>query len=308
MSKETPIIAIAPLRDAFSEYTRSYTNMASDYSITDLINPPQVIQLRRRYQAELDKIPMTSEDILSGLASFKGTGVHNQFRNMLYRYINRHPNVNYMIERRLWDRIRDRKISGQFDAFLNGALYDFKNTSVWKRIFGQLTDFESQLNLYAYLLWTCGVDVSILYVIALYSDWDKYKINQDNYPKLPIEQIRLNLWTPEKQRDFMFERIDLHKANEEKADKDLQACSADDMWAKSSTYAVVAPGGKRAIATKGLTTRKKAEDYIKNSKNKKKDTWMVDTRPGERTRCENWCRFNGHCYQHQCYLKEQEAA
>ena len=301
------LMHIAPLRDAIFEHSRSYSSWGSDYSITSLIQPPQVVQLQKRYAEELDKIPMTDEYIMQQLSSFKGNAIHDRFRNMLYRFINRHPNAGYMVERRMWDRINDRKISGQFDSYRNGALYDFKTTSVWKRVFGQLTDYERQLNLYSYLLRTCSIDVSILYIIAWYMDWDKYKVNQENYPKGPIEQIHIeNLWPISKQKEFLFHRIDVHKANEDKPDAELEPCTADDMWAKGNSYAVIAPGGKRAIAIKGLDTRKKAEDYIKNSKNKKKDTWMVDTRPGERTRCKDWCRFNGKCQQYQCYLKEQE--
>ena len=297
---------ISPLRDAIFEHSRSYSSWGSDYSITSLIQPPQVVQLQKRYAQELDKIPMTDEFIKQQLGSFRGNAIHDRFKSMLYRFINKNPNSGYMIERRMWDRINDRKISGQFDALRNGALYDFKTTSVWKRVFGQLTDYEKQLNLYAYLLRTCGQEVAVLYVIAWYMDWDKWKANQEKYPSEPIEQILIeNLWAPDQQKEYIHHRIDVHKADEDKPDNELTPCSDDDMWAKGSSYAVTFPNAKRAVATKGLDTRKKAEDYIKKSKHKNKDTWFVETRPGERTRCQDWCRYNGFCNQYQCYLKDQ---
>ena len=303
----TKLLQIAPLRDAIYEHSRSYSSWGADYNVTSLIQPPRIVQLQKRYSEELDKLPMTDEFIEQQLSSFQGNAIHERFRIMLYRFINKWPNSGYMIERRVWDRICDRKISGQFDAYRNGALYDFKTTSVWKRIFSQGTDWEQQLNIYAYLLKTCGIDVTLLYIIAWYMDWDKWKINQNNYPKKKIEQIRLsNLWPFPEQKQFLEHRIELQKQNEDRADEDLDPCSGEEMWAKDTMYAVVAPGAKRAIRTKGLYTRQAAEDYIEQSKNKKKDDWYVETREGERTRCENWCRYRDYCSQWKEYCQRKE--
>jgi len=277
--------------------------------VTSLIQPPQVVQLQKRYAEELDKLPMTDEFIAQQLSSFKGTAIHERFRQMLYRYINKYPNSGYMVERRLWDRINGRKISGQFDIFLNGALYDVKSTSVWKRIFGQGTDWEKQLNLYAYMLKTCGIEVTLLYIIAWYMDWDKFKVNQENYPSSPIEQIRIdNMWPEKEQEKFLFDRIELHKSNEDRPDDQLDPCTSDEMWSKEITYAIMKPMAKRAIRTKGMTTRAIAEQYIADSTHKDKASWYVETRPGERTRCKDWCRYNCKCCQYQIYLQEEAEA
>ena len=294
----TKLIQISPLRDAIYEHSRSYSSWGSDYSVTSLIQPPRIVQLQKRYAEILDQEPMTNDFILKQLRSFSGTAIHDRFRSMLYRFLNKYPNSGYLIERRVWDRICGRKISGQFDAYRHGALYDFKTTSVWKRIFGQGTEWEQQLNIYAYLLGTCNIEVTVLYIIAWYMDWSEWKSKQKDYPSLPIEQIWIeNMWSTGEQKDFLEHRIELHKQNEDRADHELDYCTPEDIWTKDTTYAVTFPGAKKAVRTKGLNSRKDAEDFIKNSKNKNKDTWYVDTRPGERTRCKNYCRYNKYCNQ-----------
>lgn len=304
---EAKLIQIAPLRDAIYEHSRSYSSWGADYSVTSLIQPPRIVQLQKRYAEELDKLPMTDEFIEQQLSSFQGNAIHERFRIMLYRFINKYPNSGYLIERRMWDRICGRKISGQFDAYRHGALYDFKTTSVWKLIFGQYTSWEEQLNIYAYLLKTCGLDVSVLYIIAWFTDWDKWKVNQKGYPKKRIQQILINnMWKESEQKQYLEHRIELHKQNENRSDDDLMPCTSEEMWSKNTSYAVVQPGGKRAIRTKDLYTREDAENYIKNSKNPDKDKWYVETREGERTRCANWCRYKDYCSQWKEYCQRKD--
>lgn len=306
------LISIAPLRDAMFEYTRSYDNWGSDYSVTQLLRPPRIVQLEKRYKDYFDALPFDDDAIRKSLSSFKGTAIHSWFEKMLWKYINRNPNCGYIMERRIWDRIRDRKISGKFDCYRNGALYDYKTTSVWKRIYGQFDDYEKQLNLYAYLLGTCGIHVSILFIIAWYMDWQKTKQYQKDYPREEIEQIHIEgLWPVSEQQDYLYHLIDRQKANEDRPDDELDECEAEDMWSKDTTYAVTYPGATRAVRVKD--TYEDAQSYIDWAKGKEKDTkklakmdnWYVETRSGERTRCGEYCRVNCFCNQYKRYCEEQ---
>lgn len=312
MSKESSLVSITPLRDALFQYSRSYTNWGSDYSITQLIRPPRIVQLEKRHAKYLDEMPFTDDRMRKTLASFKGTAIHSQLEKSLWQFMNQNPNAGYMMERRIWDRILDRKISGKFDCYRNGALYDYKTTSVWKRIFGQFDDYEKQLNLYAYLLGTCGVEVSILFIIAWYMDWDKHKRFQKDYPSDEVELIHIDhLWNANEQRKYLHELIDKQKMNEDLPDDELDECTAEDMWSRETTYAVTYPGATRAVRLKD--TYDEAQEYIDNAKktekNKKKlaamDSWYVETRCGERTRCADYCRVNVFCNQYRRYCEEQ---
>lgn len=300
---------IPPLRDSIFEYTRSYSNWGSDYSITSLIRAPREIMLQNRHKAEIDAQPFTHELLERNLKSFRGTAIHNHFEYMLRRHINKNRDAGYEIEARVWDRINDRKISGKFDAFKDGILYDFKTTSVWKRIMGTWKDFECQLNMYDYLLHTCNVEVTRLEIIAWYMDWDKDKLWKDpEYPKQEIEQVVIeNKWTRDAQKDYLWKRIELMKDNEELPDDDLDECTDDETWAKPTVYAVMRPGQKKAVKAAGLTSRKKAWHYIRNVSNADdKDTFYVQKRFGARTKCENFCSAAPFCNQYQAFLADME--
>ena len=308
--QQIPLMAIAPLRDAMQEYSRSYSNWGSDYSVTQLIRPPRIVQLEQRHMKYFDALPFTEDMLVKQLKSFKGTAIHSWFERMLWKYINSNPNSGYMQEKRIWDRICDRKISGKFDCYRNGALYDWKTTSVWKRIFGQFDDYEQQLNLYAYLLGTCGTVVTTLFIIAWYMDWDKFKRFQKDYPPNEIEQIHIsNLWTPENQKGYLFELIEGQKRNETLADDQLDLCKPEDMWEKDTQYAVSYPGANRAVRVKNTMAeaQKHIEDARASSKKISADkkaemaTWYVETRGGDRTRCTEYCKACPFCNQYKKY-------
>lgn len=300
------LLNIAPLRDVMTNYLRrSWIPLGNDYSVTDLLKPPRVVQLDKRYRDVLNKRPITDEEIRSTIKSYVGTAVHDKLAKDLWSFNSQNPQVGYLIERKLMDKICDRRIVGKFDCFLNGALYDWKTTSVWKYIYKQYKDFEDQLNIYAYLIRECGMSVNILYVILWFTDWQiGNAINQQDYPSQPIEQVMIDkLWKLEVQREFLIHLIEKHKANEDRLDEDLDPCTKEERWDKPTTYAVTSPGAARAVRV--LNTEDEANAYIANSNNKAKDKWFVECRPGKRVRCEDYCRCNEFCSQYQEYKQQK---
>lgn len=296
------LLNIAPLRDCMQNYLRrSYIKIGNSYSVTDLQKPPRVLQLERRHEEELKKRPITDEEIRNVLKAFVGTAVHAYFERNMWGFANTHPQINYLIERKLQDKIADRVLVGKLDMFVNGIVYDLKTTSVWKYIYKQYKDFEEQLNIYAYLLRESDVEVNMLSVIMWFTDWDKWKAQQEkDYPSDPVVQVNLqNLWTFEKQRKFIEGRIERHKEYEKVPDNELPECTAEDMWAKPTKFAVVAPGKKKAVRL--LDSKEQAQLYIKKSKNKEASTWSVEKRLGSRTRCDQYCKVREWCSQWQEY-------
>lgn len=296
------LLSIAPLRDVMQQYLRGHwKSVGNDYSVTELIKPPQVVQLEHRYKEELNRLPITEKDVRGALKAFVGTAVHEKLQKVLWGFTSAHPNNNYLVERKLWDKILDRKIVGKFDCWLNSALYDWKTTSVWKRIFSQFDEFEQQLNIYAYLLKTSGVPVNILYVILWYTDWEKYKAGvQKDYPRDPVEQLMVDkLWTLAEQKDYIEMCVRKQIVNEDRLDEDLDPCLESEMWERPSKFAVTYPNAKKAVRV--LDTMDEADEYIAESPNKDKDKWFVEHRPGERIRCEQFCRVNGYCCQYREY-------
>ena len=295
-----------PIWDVFTDYLRGrWISLGNDYSVTELLKPPKIVQLEKRYKDELLARPLTDQDILGVLKAYQGTAIHEKLQKSLWGFANKNPGKGYLVERKLWDKILDRKVVGKFDLYLNGALYDWKSTSVWKVIFGQDKDYEEQLNIYAYLLRTNGVKVNILYIIFWLTDWDKNKALQGgDYPAMQIVQKRIkNLWTVETQLDFLEYRVQQQIDAEDKPDDELPDCHDEEMWSKPDKFAIEKPNGTRAIRV--VDSMDEAEQYIKNSKTKDKDTWKINCRPGSRMRCEQFCKVNEWCLQYRKYMEDK---
>lgn len=307
------VVDIPPVRDAISEYTKfNYSNMGSDYSVTDLIKPPRITLLSKRYSNILPE--SNPDDVIS---SFIGSAIHAYFERWLWRYQNRHIDKhNYLVERRLWDKFLGRKISGQFDVWLDGILYDFKCTTVWKAIFGDQIDWERQLNLYAMLLSLLNppIPVNGLRTIVLYRDWQRFQTRGNpEYPKEQIIMYEKKLWDPGDQYTYLIERLQTLVDNEDTPDWDLPECTPEDMWSKDTVYAVYAEGDE-AKAKRLMPTKEKAQEWItknwrkvkvKGEPAKSKSIFYIEKRPGERTRCEGYCNVRQWCTQWQDYQDEK---
>lgn len=305
------------LRDAIFQHKQSYSAWGSDYSVTTLLNPPRIVQLKRRYQDIIDARPITHDTIVKALGSFRGTGIHNHFERMLYQHINRNPDAGYLIERRCWDRINGRKISGKFDCWHQGTLWDIKTTSAWKRVFGDFTEYEKQLNLYAWFLKQHGIPVDAIKILAWYMDWDRGKLYQKGYPKQMVEAVSIeNYWPENVQKDFLYSQIDLHKENESVDDEDLPACTSEEMWEKPDKWAIYSvkntwTEGEELPkkATRVLDTAEDAKQYTELNQPKWKSyKWHIVKRPGSRTRCVDYCDVKEFCNVYQDYIGPQSEA
>lgn len=296
MSKK--LLQIKPLYDAFHEYAKVYSNKGADYSVTDLIKAPRIVRLFKRYSKQIKR----EVDIVSQLGSFRGTAIHEQFRKLLWKAVQKSGTDDYMIETRLWDRINGRRISGAIDVLYQTSLYDFKTTSVWKKIYGDTMEWENQLNLYAFLLFIINQTVKELGVIAWYQDFDKMKaMNDKEYPKLPMELIPIELWDTEDQKNYMFDCIDRHKACELLPDAELPLCTADDQWAKEDSWAIykLTKAGKLpGRASRVLKSELEANKYVGAKKG-----YQIVFRPGARVRCESWCDVSPWCSQYKEYME-----
>jgi hypothetical protein len=214
-----------------------------------------------------------------------------------------------MVERKLFDKIRGRKIVGKFDVYINGALYDYKNTSTYKFISEDYFDYEAQLNCYSYLLHPYRVEVKILYLILLFTDWNKGEsVRNTNYPKQEFVQVALDgVWPYKRQEEYIYSRLDALIAGESLPDNKLVKCTPEDMWARPDQYAVYhskedSVAGRRAWRV--LPTMAEAHAWAKESKKVQDEGgYEVIFRPGVRTRCENFCQVNTWCDQYQEYTK-----
>lgn len=300
------LMGIPMLRDTFRAYLRrEYISLGNDYSVTELIDCPRVVQLRKRHKKELFEMDVTDEEVRSNIKSFIGTAIHDAVAKNLFEFVRHNPRSGWLIERKIWDKIADRKIVGKFDAYINGLLQDLKTTSVWKFVFKQYQDYENQLNVYAHLLRGDNITVTMLQIIMWFTDYDVSRAYQNaDYPKDIIEPVTIsNLWSPKVAKGVITSMVERHISNENLSDDKLDQCTPADFWAKEDQFAIVAPGAKRAVRL--LSSEADAQDYIANSKNKDRHTWNIDKRAGVRTRCDKFCKVNVFCNQYKQYMSEK---
>lgn len=310
--KEVPLYKCQPLLDAVNEHIRAYHNLGADYSVTDLITSPRYVQLKKRHWKDIDDLRQEEfrehplKVIKKQLPSIRGTAIHDLLEKYTWRVISRSDDPDYKVERRLWDRLYGRRISGKFDAYYRGSVTDYKTTSVWKVFLDDIDDWIAQQNIYAHLLRICGLHVEYLRVLAWFQDWDSFKAMKDGkrgYPPNEIMYYELPLWTLEETEEYVKERIEAHKDNEERPDDMLDNCTDKEMWTKDAVYKVFKVKPNPSVRSmKNASTREEAENWIKQ-KTIRGTEYRIEYFPGKRTKCEDYCQCAPFCNQYQDYLK-----
>ena len=268
--------------------TRSeYTKGESNRSITQIIDSPRVRILRQENWENME------EDVSEKMWAVLGSAAHKMFEET--------GDENHLTEERLYTEVEGWVISGPIDVQRieeDGiTVIDYKTTSVWSVILGK-KEWEYQLNCYAYLVRHAkGQKVKSLKVIAILRDWRAKDAEQkEDYPKAPIVEIDVPLWSDQEQDAYVHERVALHQEAEFQrlTGAELPECSDSERWAKSDIWAVKKIGNKRAI---------KLYDNEEEAKANLLAGQEIEFRRGEPTRCTaNWCRVNAWCSQYKNYL------
>lgn len=270
----------------------TYSRGDSEISVTEILSPPQLVQLRRRHAEDIE------EDAADRVWSLFGSACHNILQHG--------ADSNHIVEERLFTTFEGWRISGQIDLQEiqpDGTLVisDYKVTSAWA-VQQEKTEWVDQLNLYAWLVETTkSVSVSGLQIVGIVRDWSRRDAaNKEGYPQAPIVVLDIPLWDHETREQFVRTRLNLHnEANFAVVSGQMPACTSDEMWEKPTTYAVMKEGGKRAKRV--FESLDKAEAFLAEQKG----THYVETREGGRTRCESFCQVASFCDQWKNYRKEE---
>lgn len=270
-----------------------YTKGDSNRSITQIIDSPRVRILRQENWENLE------EDVSEKMWAVLGSAAHKMFEDT--------GDENHLTEERLFTDVEGWVISGAIDVQKiepdGVTIMDYKTTSVWSVILGK-KEWEYQLNCYAYLVrQSKGLKVKSLKVIAILRDWRaKDAETKDDYPRAPIVEIDIPMWTDKEQDAYVNERVELHQNAEfdRLIGSELPDCSDAERWAKPSIWAVKKTGNKRAI---------KLYDKEAEARADLQPGQEIEFRPGESTRCvNNWCRVNAFCSQYKKYLDDSLAS
>ncbi|MCR4319757.1 MAG: hypothetical protein NUV74_05400 [Candidatus Brocadiaceae bacterium] len=242
-------------------------SQSADISVTQLIDSSLIRHLRKLHQEEIE------EDVSDRIWALFGQVVHT---------ILERANTTGMVEQRLYENMDGHSLSGQFDHLENGVLTDWKLTSVWAVVYGK-AEWGRQLNVLAYLCRLKKLEVKQLQIIAMMRDWQKSKVEPEgNYPQTQVITIPIEMWTPERQEEYVKERLAVHFNAE-------PSCSDEQRWKKEDTWAVMKKGRKSALRV--LASEPEAIEW--------KDANGGDEivkRPGSFTRCENgYCNVRQWC-------------
>ncbi len=256
------------------------------YSVTELLAPPQQLQLRRRHA---DKIVIDPMD-----------RVWTLFGQLVHGVLERAAGANSLTEEILTALIGGEIVSGMPDLLDPHAIvWDYKTTSVWKIVSGDFWEWECQLNFYVVLYHFHGFEVKAVRVAAVLRDWSKMKAKQDSsYPQKPITTLCLPLWRLDDAMQTMADRVLEHVDAESVSDKDLPPCTDSERWLRDRKWAVMKKGRKSAVKLYDSEIDADARAEALGTPH------YVEFRPGKYNRCEGYCEAKPFCQQ---LIREKEA-
>jgi len=247
-----------------------YTKGEADFSATELLKPPQIVRLTKKHEDSI------TTDVRDEWWKLLGKGVHN----ILEQY------GEGRCEDRFFAECNGIRISGAIDMLVDGAVTDYKVTSVFTIQRGLKTDWEQQLNIYAWLLRQNDITATSLEIVGLCRDWiqSRAAVKRD-YPQSPIVPIKVPLWRDERQDKFVEDRVRVHTM------ENTLPCTPEERWARGG-YTVLGGG----LKPRSFDSLSEAANYI-NQKEKPGRAFSIQEGGAKFVRCESWCSISDHCPQ-----------
>lgn len=271
----------------------TYTKGKAHLSVTELINSPQIVQLRAKYENQIQV------DVSEMVWSIFGTAVHH--------VLEQGKDENHLVEQRLHAELDGWHISGAIDLQIvtdeGIEINDYKTVGAWG-VMNEKVEWEQQLNIYAWLVERVKqVPVSRIKIVAIIRDWNRRDSQtKAGYPEAPVAVLEIPLWGMDDRERFIRGRINAHSealfASE--TGTEIPPCTPAECWEKPTTYAVKKEGAVRAKSV--FDNREQAEQAVIDAGK----GYYLETRPGERTRCANFCQVSQWCTQYQTYLEESK--
>ena len=203
-----------------------------------------------------------------------------------------------LTETRLYGRLGEYKISGQFDRLdlREGALQDYKVTSVWSVKDGVKEEWLTQLNVLRWLAMENLYTVEKLQIVAILRDWNRAQmLSNDWYPAVPV--VVLDVPILENPEYYLLSIAQRHAD----AELELPECTEKERWYSGDKWAVMKNKNKRAVKLFD-----KPELAYEMAKKDPKNLWIQD-RPGVNRRCQDYCPVAQFCTQYQSILNSEAA-
>jgi hypothetical protein len=270
---------------------KTYDNQGSWRSVTELIGPAKISHLRRLHA---DDIEVDASELVY---TIQGETAHA----LLERAAKSMREENWMSELRIHHEVMGKSISGAFDLYnpRKGELIDFKVSTAWKAKNEIPEEWTNQTNLLAHLIRQKMLNssgkphkVESIKILLIMRDHSKLEAKRDEtYPQQPVKYIDIPVWSDDKCREYLSNRVVLHL----KAEQQQALCSPEERWAKPTIWAIKKIGSSKAIPGGLYADIEKAQDALA----KLGKGYLLEHRPGENVRCENYCNVSKWCEQYQ---------
>lgn len=199
-----------------------YEIKGDSFSATELLNPIQMVVLKRRHWDEIEV------DAIDKVWSVFGDGVHGR--------LEKEPGIEKI--ERLKVTVEGREVSGKWDRIFENEITDYKVTSVFTYMYGSRNkEFMLQLSIYRWLYFKVkGVLLNeVGKIVEIFRDWAERDKKKKNYPQRAAEEVKFNLLSPEQTEQFVTNKVRAIIEAEKLSDDKLPRCSDEDRWYKPST-------------------------------------------------------------------------
>jgi hypothetical protein len=262
--------------EALQKRYKASHEMPSDLSVSQLVQPVRISELRKRHEAEL------TEDVTELVPSLFGSAMHL----VLELAKDGLEPGRFMVEKRFYTSVLGWKISGQVDVaeFRDGGwiVQDHKFVKVWEYIYGAKADKVAQVNSLAFLMRMNGFTVTGTELHYGFTDWSPsdFKRMKDYPPKRAVV-VPVETWEPGRAADYVRGRVSEYQAARKALDADLPVCTPDERWQPPMKFAHMKRGRQSAITL--YDSREDAEAAILHGNE------YVEERPSTPRRCEAYC-------------------
>jgi len=200
----------------------------ADYSVTELINPPQITALARRHEEELE--PDVSELFWAAC----GRAMHG----LLARHTSKD---RFIFEKRMYAMLDGVKITGQLDFYdkETETIGDYKFVGTFAYVIANRKmkpEWEQQCNAYRWFFWKeTGILADHLEIVCLLRDWmESKRYKEMDYPETQVARLRVPLWPIERTEGWLKDRIAKHQAAISAPDTHLPHCTPEERWLRNN--------------------------------------------------------------------------
>ena len=282
----------------------SYTKGGADFSVTELIKPPQIRRLWNEHEEDI------SIDVRDEMFKLLGTAVHSILDSApkcdmcdgagLVHDHDTEPcdscdgtgviDDGKIREKRFYADHNDTTISGAIDLIdpTHGSMVvtDYKVTSAYSVKKGLKEDWERQLNLYAWLLRQNGITATKLQIVAICRDWMKSRVGKYDYPDSMVVVLSVPIWRDGRQDDYVDQRVRVH------TQESTLPCTPEERWARGAYQ--VNPQHSGGGRPRSFDTLQDATDYINKQRT---GSYSIKDGNAKYVRCESWCEVAPFCPQ-----------